>query len=351
MVSHFSNSFKNPKRRRPKIETLISQSISTEDRDNLERLFTEEEVLNAITSLGQDRAPGPDSFPMKFFSLCWQTIKVDLMRIFHSFFLENKLESCLKHNFIALVPKKKEAEEIRDYRPISLVGSVYKIISKVLAERLKTTLPRLISPNQSSFVEGRQILDGILIANECVDSRAKSGIPGLVCKLDFEKAFDNVSWEFINEVLFHMGFGGTWRAWIRNCLSFAKFSVLINGSSFGFFESEKGLCQGDPLSPFLFVLVSQVLSNMFSKAQEAGWITRFSVTVGGTVVNHLQFADDTIVFLEAKREQVNYLRYILLCFELMSGLKINFSKSSLFGIALVEDIDRFASMLGCKKAF
>lgn len=98
------------------------------------------------------------------------------------------------------------------------------------------------------------------------------------------------------------------------------------------------------------MIVSQVLSNMFSKAQELGWITGFSAAKNGTLVNHLQFADDTIVFLDAKRDQVNYLRYILLCFKLMSGLKINFSKSSLFRIAIVDDLDMFASMLGYKVA-
>lgn len=171
IVSHFSSSFKEKKGRRPKIKNLIHQSISPTTNEFLEIDFSEEEVKKAIDDLGQDRAPGPDGFPMSFYSKCWRTIKSDLMRIFHEFHMENKLDSCLKNNFIALIPKRKEAEEVKDFRPISLVNSVYKIIAKVLAERLKTTLPHLISSNQSSFIEGRQILDGVLIANECVDSR------------------------------------------------------------------------------------------------------------------------------------------------------------------------------------
>lgn len=112
MVSHFSNVFKDSYKRRPMIKNLTHQSISPEARGNLERNFTEVEVKKAIINLGQDRAPRTDTFPIKFFFMCWLTIKEDLMRVFHSFFLENKLDSCIKHNFIALIPKKKEAEEI-----------------------------------------------------------------------------------------------------------------------------------------------------------------------------------------------------------------------------------------------
>ncbi|XP_026455164.1 uncharacterized protein LOC113356280 [Papaver somniferum] len=147
-----------------------------------------------------------------------------------------------------------------------------------------------------------------------------------------------------------MGFGGVWPAWIRNCLSYSKISVLVNGSAHGFFSSSKGLRQGDPLSLFLFTIVGEVLSHMLNKAQQIGKISGFSVKNGGIKVNHFPFADDTSVFLDVKHEQVDALLYLLLCFELTSGLKINFSKSCLFGVALNEDIDGFASMLGCKRS-
>ena len=183
-----------------------------------------------------------------------------------------------------------------------MVGGVYKIIAKVLANRLRTVMGNIISTSQDAFMRDRQILDPVLIANECLDSRLKSGVPGLICKLDVEKAFDYVNWSFLLQMLERSGFSAKWRQWILFCLSTVRFSILINGSPCGFFGCTRGLRQGDSLSPLLFVLVMEALGRMLDKAVHKECMSSFSVgNLEGRslVVSHLLFVDDMLTFCEA----------------------------------------------------
>ena len=161
-------------------------------------------------------------------------------------------------------------------------------------------LDQLISETQNSFVGGRQILDLVLIANECVDSRGKSRVPGVICKLNIEKAYDHVNWEALLDLLNRMGFRVKWCKWIRTCISTIQFSVLINGSPADFFGSSRGLRQRDPLSPMLFLIMIEVFSRMLKRVEGAGLIRGFKAEGrrgGGECVTHLLFADDTILFV------------------------------------------------------
>ena len=252
-----------------------------------------------------DKAPGPNGLIMAFFYKCWSVVEKDVMDFFDYFHRHSMFERSLNALFVTLIPKKCNAVSIKDFRPISLVGSVYKLLSKVLANRLRAVLDNLISESQNSFVGRRQILDSVLIANECLDSRLKSRLPGVVCKLDIEKTYDHVNWEALSYLLGRMGFRVKWRGWIKACVTSVCFSVLVNGSPEGFFGSSCGLRQGDPLSPLLFLLIMEVLSRLLKKSEECNLIRGFqvgSVNSVGLRISHLLFADDTILFCDASKE-------------------------------------------------
>lgn len=154
-----------------------------------------------------------------------------------------------------------------NFCPISLVSSLYKIIAKVLSIRLRDVMEVIVLNSQSAFVKSRQILDGILITNECVNGRKKAKVSGLTCKIDFKKAYDRVDWDFLLWVLKQKCFGDRWIKWIKGCLDHLHFSILKNGTSKGFFDSSRGIKQGDPLSPFLFTLVLDGLSELMEKGK------------------------------------------------------------------------------------
>ena len=239
-----------------------------------------------------------------------------------------------------LIPKKVGAKDLRDFRPISLVGSLYKWLAKVLANRLKKVVGKVVSKAQGAFVEGRQILDAMLITNEAIDSILKNNENSIMCKLDIEKAYDNVNWSSLFTVMQKLGFGEKWIGWIKWCISTASFSMLVNGTSKGFFQSSRGLRQGDPLSPYLFVIAMQVFSSFLKRAMDGGFMSGCKVkSEKGVQISHLLFADDTLVFCQASQNHLTYLNWLLMWFEALSGLRINLEKSELIPVRRVENID------------
>ncbi|RVW30834.1 Transposon TX1 uncharacterized 149 kDa protein [Vitis vinifera] len=228
---------------------LLLNQISPVEADGIEVPFSETEIYTALMGMNGDKALGPDGFTVAFWQNSWEIVKEDMLGLFKEFHDQYSFFKSLNHTFLVLIPKKGGVEDLGDYRPISLLGGLYKLLAKVLANRLKKVIGKVISPDQNAFIKGRQILDGSLITNEVIDAWQKRGEKGIVCKLDIEKAYDIINWQFLLKVMQKMGFGSKWIGWIWNCISTVKYSVLVNGVPAGFFSSTKGLRQGDPFPP------------------------------------------------------------------------------------------------------
>ncbi|WMV42794.1 hypothetical protein MTR67_036179 [Solanum verrucosum] len=200
-----------------------------------------------------------------------------------------------------------------------------------------------------TFIKGRQIIDATRIPSECVDTRVKGDDPGIMCKLDIEKAYDHVNWGF--RILKQMGFGEKWLKWIDYCIKTVRFSILVNREPAGFFPSERGLRQGDPLSPFLFIVAMEGYNSMMRVVIQNNWLKGFKVSNSSgreMQICYLLYADDTIIFCDAKAEQVALIRMTLVVFEAVSGLSVNWRKNNIFPIKEVPQLQSLARISGCK---
>ncbi|KAK1264427.1 hypothetical protein QJS04_geneDACA014982 [Acorus gramineus] len=218
----------------------------------------------------------------------------------HSFYSGQQGIGCLNSTFLALIPKKEGACEVGDFRPINLVNGSYKIISKMMANQFKKVIGGMVEENQTAFIPGRLLQNGFMATQECISAVHRDKHKGIVIKLDFSKAYDNVNWGFLLKLLRMHGFEPNWIRMVEVCISTAKASVLVNGRPCGFFHINKGLRQGDPLSPTLFVVVTNVCSRLMKMAEQEGWIKGLRCSFGGTSISHVQYADDTIIFCEAE---------------------------------------------------
>jgi hypothetical protein len=241
VVAHFATHFKARSVARPGVDNLLFSRLSMADHSGLTKPFSEAEVKAAVGDCDSFKSPGPDGINFGFIKDFWAELKGDIMRFISEFHRNGKLTRGLNATFIALIPKVDSPQRLNDFRPISLVGSLYKILAKVLANRLRLVIGSVISESQTAFVKDRQILDGILIANEIVDEAKKSKKELLLFKVDFEKAYDSVDWGYLDAVMGRMDFPPLWRKWMKECVCTATASVLVNGSPTDEFPLERGL--------------------------------------------------------------------------------------------------------------
>ncbi|GAU51623.1 hypothetical protein TSUD_414500 [Trifolium subterraneum] len=345
--NHFAGNFTEDWENRPFVHDINFKELSEEDNAFLIQPFVEEEVKEVVWSCDGNKSPVPDGFNFNFLKECWSMVKGDVLEFLNEFHDSAVLPKAITASFLTLIPKKDHPQHLSDYRPICLIGLLYKILSKLLACRLKKELGKLISPCQSAFLPGRQILDGVVVLNEVIDLAKRRKDTCMLFKVDFERAYDTISWNYLERMMVKMGFAGQWIRWMRACVFNSSMSVLVNGSPTEDFKVEKGLRQGDPLSPFLFLIAAEGLTGMVNRAVDIGKFAGY--TMGGSIqFQILQFADDTVLLGEASWDNVRTIKAILRGFELVSGLKINFVKSKMYGINVEANfLEAAASFLSC----
>jgi len=333
----FINYFKKPHQepdfnRIPAINQLlqnIPKVITEEHNKLLIKPINPQEVEEAVQQMKEGKAPGPDGFIANFFHRFWDLIKNEVWQVVEESRELRWMYPGLNATFITLVPKGEDSNTPDKYRPIALCNMIYKIISKVIATRLKPLLPLIISPEQSGYVEGRQITDGIILTHELIHSLKLTKKPGMLLKLDLSKAFDSLSWVYIQKILIAFGFAHSWVRWIYSLISSAFFSVLINGTPSATFRPSRGIRQGDPLSPFLFVIMAEGLGRSITGAKLNRRLKGLSFH-NSPVHTHQQFVDDNMLFAHPLVQEARLVKSILSTFSDASGALINRVKSQIF---------------------
>ncbi|CAM8965988.1 unnamed protein product [Rhodiola kirilowii] len=334
---------------------LIEGSISSGSADFLSSSFSRMEVQNAMFQIGSTKAPGPDGFSALFFQENWDLVKDDVIQYVLRFLNEGvDFNRETNETLITLIPKTRSPTTFDDFRPISLCNVVMKVITKTLANRLKSVLQECISPCQSAFVPGRLITDNVLIAHELMNfmnSRTNNKAGFCCIKIDMSKAYDRMEWSFLEEMQRRMNFPSPWIDKVMSCVRSVTYRIRVNGVVSENFSPERGIRQGDPLSPYLFVLCMEWLARRLERALQLGDIQGIQVSRSAPPVSHLMFADDCILFVKADVDNIMRLKSILKEFEEISGQRINYCKSEFFvGCNVCPELARcIGSILGMKK--
>lgn len=210
---------------------------------------------------------------------------------FYQFHANEVVPKSMLAYFVALIPKVASPISLKVLRPIYLLGSLYKILSKVLAKRLAGVMNSIISSSQSAFIKGRNLVDGVLVVNEIVDFAKRAKRQCLILKVDFEKAYDSMDWSFLVYMMTRFGFPTKLIEWMKACVCAGSMSILVNGSSTEQIDIQRGLKQGDPLAPFLFLLVAEGFSGLMRNAERCNLFEGFGFKREGTVISHLQYAE------------------------------------------------------------
>ena len=305
-------------------KTQMEKRLDQTKQDTCEGLLTKTECLEALKNMECNKTPGSDGLPAEFYKVFWNDIADLFLKSLNYAHQIGQMSVTQRRGIIKLIPKK-DAEPyfIKNWRPISLLNCDYKIAAKAIANRFKQVLPNLIDNDQTGFLKGRFIGENIRLIDSIIKYTAAKNIPGLLLFLDFEKAFDTVEWSFLNKTLQHYNFGPSAIQWIKLFYHNTESCILNNGWSSDFFKLERGVRQGCPLSPYLFILCVEILAETIRKNKNIKGIT----IIDGQEIKISQYADDTTLILDGSRVSFTTALQILSLFSEISGLHLNSRKT------------------------
>ena len=322
LYSSVNNRIVNNNAAKSFLDDLNIPKLTEEQKQVCEGKILLEECESILATFSNNKAPGNDGIPIEFYKKLWPLISEPFVKCVNECFEKGEMSCSQKRAVIALIEKKeKDRTFIENWRPISMVNVDAKIMSKVIASRIKNVLPNIIHYNQTGYVKDPYICETVRSTFDTMEFSDTENIPGLIIFIDFQKAFDSVEWNFILSCLEAFNFGPDFVQWIKTFYKNAQSCVINNGTTSDYFFLERSVRQGDPLSPYIFVLAAEALA--IAVCQDA---TIKSIYVGGEETKLLQYADDmTAVLADVSSAQA--LFDLLETFKRASGLTINFTKT------------------------
>ena len=280
-------------------------------------------MTTSLKKMKNGKSPGSDGYTTEFFKFFWKDIGRFVFRSIKYGFIKGEMSVTQKQGIITCIPKGDKSRQcMKNWRPISLLNTVYKLASSCIAERIKSVLSMLISNDQTGFIPGRYIGENTRLIYDILHYTEENDIPGILLLIDFEKAFDSISWNFIEHVLNFFNFGTNIKGWIKTFYTNIQSSVTQNCYLSDFFEIQRGCRQGDPLSPYIFLLCAEILGILVKHSDEIK-----GITIDDSEFLISQYADDTSLILDGSPESLDASLRMLQTYADMSGLSMNLDKT------------------------
>ena len=301
--------------------------LSSESKEHCEGCIRNDECLEVLKDMKFNKSPGNDGLTVEFYNTFWPIVGGIVIDVLNEAYALGELSSSQKQAVITLIAKEgKDSLLLKNYRPISLLNVDYKILAKILAKRIKEVLNEVILGDQVGYMKERYIGEAIRIIDDMIFYTSHNNLPGFLLAIDFEKAFDSVSRDFLQKTLSSFGFGPSFQNWIKVMYTNTISCIMNDGNSTGYFALERGVRQGDPLSPYLFILCIEIIAHKIRNDNSVQGI-RF----GDCEVKQVLYADDMTIFV-ANKESIRRVESIFADFEMLSGLRVNRDKTKILGL-------------------